>query len=84
MSLINISVKHGQTLDAVRANFEKAITEAQSRFAMWIHRVEWSPDRTSATLAGTGFELTIRYDAEAVHVTGDVPFMAKLLEAPLR
>jgi hypothetical protein len=84
MALVNVSVKHGQSLDAVRGSFEKAIAEAQSRFGMWIHRVEWSPDRTSATLGGSGFELTLKYDADAVHVTGDVPFMAKLIEAPLR
>jgi hypothetical protein len=49
---------------------------------MWIKRVEWSPDRTSAKVSGLGFALDLWYDEEAVHAIGEVPSFAKLLVDP--
>ena len=84
MPLINLTIKHGQSWDAAKASFEKGITDAQAQFAAWIQRVDWAPDRTSATLFGKGFELKMRVDTQEVHAVGEVPFFAKLLEAPLK
>jgi hypothetical protein len=84
MPLLSFSVKHGQTRDLARANFERGIGEASATFAMGIKSVEWSPDRTSAKLIGPGFEVTMWVDAEHVHATGDIPVFAKLFEAPLK
>jgi hypothetical protein len=84
MPLLKMSVKHGQTWDIARANFERGITEASTKFAIWIHRVEWSDDRTSAKLFGPGFVVEIRVDPQDVHATGDLPLFANLFEAPLK
>jgi hypothetical protein len=84
MPLLNMSVKHGQTWEIARANFERGITEASTKFAIWIQRVEWSADRTSAKLFGPGFVVEIWVDAQEVHATGDLPLIAKLFEAPLK
>ena len=84
MALLNLSVKHGQTWEVARANFEKGINEANTKFGMWIQRVEWSPDRTSARLFGLGFEIKMWVDAQEVHAEGDLPTFAKLFEAPLK
>ena len=84
MPLLNLSVKHGQTCDDARANFEKGIAEAGRAFAPWIQRVEWSPDRTSAQLFGMGFVIALWVDAQDVHATGDIPLFARLFEAPLK
>ncbi len=84
MPLLNLSVKHGQTWEVARANFEKGITEARTKFAIWIHRVDWSADRTSAKLSGMGFVVEMWVDAQEVHATGDLPAFARLLEAPLK
>jgi hypothetical protein len=51
---------------------------------MWIQRVEWSPDRTAVKLVATGFFVEMWVDAEEVHARGDLPFFAKLFEAPLK
>jgi hypothetical protein len=84
MSLLNLSVKHGQTLDVARANFEKGIESARAQFGMWIQQVEWSPDRTSARLSGPSFTLDMSVDAEHVYARGDLPFFARFIEAPLK
>ena len=46
MAELNMAVKHGQTAEVARANFEKAITTAHAQHGRWIRQVEWSPDRS--------------------------------------
>lgn len=84
MSLLNLSVKHGQTWEVARVHFEKGITEANAKFGMWIRRVEWSADRTSAKLFGPGFEVEMWVDAQAVHAQDDFSTFAKLFEVQLK
>ncbi|MFO0888516.1 MAG: hypothetical protein U0790_05130 [Isosphaeraceae bacterium] len=84
MAELNIAVKHGQTAEAARANFEKAIHEAQAQHGRWIHRVDWAPDRKSALLAGPGYELTLSFDDVNVYARGQVPLALKLFEGPVR
>jgi hypothetical protein len=84
MAELNMTVKHGQTPEQARANFEKAITQAQAQGGRWVRRVEWLADRTSALLTGPGFQVTLRVDDESVHATGHVPLPVKLLEGPVR
>ncbi len=84
MALLNLSVKHGQTWDVARVNFEKGIRDASQAFGAWIQRVEWSPDRTAAKLHAPGFFVELWVDAESVHARGDLPLVAKLFEAPLK
>jgi hypothetical protein len=48
-----------------------------------IQHVEWSADRNSVRLSGTGFTVDMRLDALEVHVTADVPLLGGLLSSPL-
>ena len=84
MSLLNLSVKHGQTWEVARVHFEEGITEANAKFGMWIRRVEWSPDRTFAKLFGPGFEVEMWVDVQEVHAKGDFSTFAKLFEVLLK
>src|SRR4051812_42154571 len=84
MSLLNLSVKHGQEWDVARVNFEKGIEAARTQFGMWIHRVEWSADRTSAKLFGPGFWVDMSVDPQEVHARGDIPIFARFIEGPLK
>jgi hypothetical protein len=83
MALINLSVKHGRTLDEARRLLEKAVQEAQTRFGPMIQRIDWSADRSSVKLFGVGFEAEMRVDAVDVHVSGDMPFLGNLLSGPM-
>ncbi len=84
MSAIKMSVKHGQTFDVAKANFDKGITAAEAQFGKFIKTVDWSDDRTAARLAGPGFTIDLNVDADSVHATGDVPFFVKFMEGPIR
>ena len=78
MSLINLSVQHGQTLDEARKHLETAVNEIQSRFGTLIRQVVWSTDRSQVRLEGTGFWVDMRVDAQAVHVSADIPVLGRL------
>jgi hypothetical protein len=84
MPALNMTVKHGQPKDAVRANFEKVINEARATHSRWIRNVEWSPDHTSAVLSGPAYEITLTIDDENVYARGSVPVPAKWLEGSVR
>ena len=84
MPLMNLTMKHGQTWETARVNFDKGISDASRSFSMWIQRVEWSADRTAATLHGHGFHVEMWVDPQDVHAKGDLPFFAKMFEAPLK
>ncbi len=83
MSLINVSLKHGQTLEEARASMEKAVGELRNRFGMMFQRTTWSDDRNRVRIDGTGFWVEMVVDAEQVHATGDIPFLGGLLGGPL-
>jgi hypothetical protein len=84
MAKVNMAIAHGQTLETAQANFERAISAAQTRFGKHIHRVDWSPDRDSVQMVGPGFDVVLSYDEHKVHVRGTVPFAFKLMEVPIR
>jgi hypothetical protein len=79
MSLINLSVRHGQTLPEAQKRLETAVHEIHSRFSALIRQVEWSADRSRVRLDGTGFWVEMWVDAEAVHVSADIPVLGRLL-----
>lgn len=83
MSELTFSVKHHRTLEQARSGLEEAVREAQSRFGPMIQRVDWSADRNSVSLSGTGFTARLWVDAELVHAVADVPFLARLLGSPV-
>ncbi len=84
MAELNMTVKHGQTADAARANFERVITAAHAHHGRWIRHVEWSADRKSAILSGPAYRLTLSFDDQNVYAKGNVPLALKLLEGPVR
>jgi putative polyhydroxyalkanoate system protein len=84
MAKIDLEVDHGQTPMAARASFEKAISAAQGRFGTWIHRADWSADRNSVRMTGTGFDVELSYDDQKVYVRGTVPLVARLMDGPIK
>jgi Putative polyhydroxyalkanoic acid system protein (PHA_gran_rgn) len=84
MPLFNLTVKHGRTQDAARAELARAIEEVQARFPGMVQRVEWSADRNSVRVSGAAFWAEMRVDPVEVHVTGDVPFLGSLLAGPIQ
>ena len=83
MSLINLSIKHGRTLEEAQSNLESAVQQVHSRFQALVRRVEWSADRRRVRLEGTGFWAEMWVDAQEVHVTGDIPLLGGLLGSPV-
>jgi hypothetical protein len=84
MAQLDMAVEHGQSPEAARINFERAVAAAQVEYAGWIHRLEWSQDRTAVTVTGTGFNVTLSYDDEKVYARGTIPLAFKLFERPIK
>ena len=78
MSLISLSIEHGQSCDQARARLEQAVAETTQRFGPLVRRVEWSADRNRVKIFGPGVQLELWVDAASVHVTGDIPILAQL------
>ncbi len=83
MSLINLSFKHGQSLDAARSDLEKAVLDVRAKLGPIIRGVEWSADRNSVLLSGPGFKADMRVDPQEIHVAMDVPVLGSLLGKPI-
>jgi len=79
MSLIHLSVQHGHTFDEAKKRLETAVREIQNRFSTLVQQVEWSTDRSQVRLEGTGFWIEMQVDAQAVHVSADIPVLGRLL-----
>jgi putative polyhydroxyalkanoate system protein len=78
MSLINMSVKHGLTLDQARAHLQQTVTEVSQRFGAMIDRVEWSADRNAVKIAGSSLQGDVWVDATDVHVNVELPFLLRM------
>jgi putative polyhydroxyalkanoic acid system protein len=83
MSLINLSVKHGRSLEEARSSLEAAVHKVHSQFKALIHQVAWSADRNRVRLDGVGFWVEMWVDALEVHVSGDLPLLGRLLGSPM-
>ena len=83
MSLINMTMKHGRSLDEARAAMEQAVRDLQARFKLMIRRAEWAPDRNQVRVEGVGFWLEMKVDPQEVHVSGDVPILGGFLGSNL-
>ena len=79
MSLITLSVQHGHTFDEAQKRLETAVHELMSRFGTMVQRVEWSTDRSQVRLEGIGYWIVMQIDAQAVHVSADIPVLGGLL-----
>ena len=83
MPLINLTVKHGRTVEEARARLEQSVDDVSTKFRSLVQRVEWTSDRNGVKLFDTGFEIEMRVDTEAVHLVGDIPLIGKLLGSPI-
>jgi putative polyhydroxyalkanoic acid system protein len=83
MSLINLSVKHGRSLEEARSHLEAAVHKVHSQFRALIQQVTWSADRNRVRLDGLGFWVEMWVDALEVHVSGDLPVLGRLLGSPM-
>jgi putative polyhydroxyalkanoic acid system protein len=79
MPLITLSVQHKHTFDEARKRLETAVHEFTSQFGTLVRRVEWSTDRSQVRLEGIGFWIEMHVDAQAVHVSADIPLLGRLL-----
>jgi hypothetical protein len=83
MPLINLSVKHGRTLEEARSQLETAVHRVHSQFKALVRQVAWSADRSRVRLDGVGFCVEMWVDAQEVHVSGDLPLLGRLLGSPM-
>jgi putative polyhydroxyalkanoic acid system protein len=79
MPVINLTVRHGRTLDDARRGLELAVQRVSGQFGPLVRRVEWAPDRDRVKLDGAGFWVEMWVDAQDMHATGDIPLLAGLL-----
>src|SRR5262249_28864165 len=79
MSLINLSVKHGRSLDEARSRLETAVHEIRGLFGAMVQRAEWSADRNHVRIDGAGFWVEMTVDEQHVHASGDILFLGNLL-----
>jgi Putative polyhydroxyalkanoic acid system protein (PHA_gran_rgn) len=83
MPLIDVTLKHGRTLEDARRTLETAVHRVTGQFGTLVRRVEWAADRNRVKLDGVGFWVEMWVDAEAVHATGDIPVLAELFGSQL-
>src|SRR5215467_4257334 len=83
MPLIDLTVKHGQTLEEARRRLAAAVRDVTERFGAVVSRVEWAADGNRVKLEGRGIWVEMWVDARDVHATGDIPILGALLGAPL-
>ena len=83
MPLLDLTLQHGRTLEEARGHLETAVNQISGRFGSLVRRVEWNADHSRAKLDGVGFSVEMWVDAQAVHATGDVPFLGGLLGSSL-
>ena len=79
MPLMTLSVQHGQTFDEARTRLGTAVHDITSRFGFLVRRVVWSTDRSQVRLEGSGCWIDMQVDAQAVHVSADIPVLGSLL-----
>ena len=79
MPLIDLTLRHGQTLEEARRRLEMTVNEVNARFGSMIRRTEWISDRSRVKVDGVGFWLEMAVDAQLLHATGDIPILGRLL-----
>ena len=84
MAQLDMAVEHGQTPEAARENFEKAIAAARTKYGRGFDG--WTGRRTGRPSASpaTGFDVRLSYDDRKVYARGTIPMAPKLLEGPIR
>jgi hypothetical protein len=81
--MINLSVKHGQSLEVARTQLDKAVQDVRATLGPLVQRIEWTDDHRTVTLHGAGFNVSMWVDEREVHATGELAFLGGLLSSPL-
>ena len=79
MPMIDLMLQHGQTVEEACRRLEITGTEVNARFGSMMRRAEWAADRSRVKLDGVGFWVEMSVDALALHATGDIPILGRLL-----
>ena len=79
MSLTNLSVKHGQTLEQARARLDETVRDVCGRFSVLVRGVDRDAQQDLVKIRGAGFEIELRVDAQDVHLRGDTSILSSLL-----
>jgi hypothetical protein len=83
MSLIILSLKHGQSQDEARNRLKVAISQFRQLFGSLIRQIDWSADGTQVRVDGARFWVEVVVDSQSVHATGDIALLGGLLGGPL-
>ena len=83
MSVVSLTVQHGRTKEEAARRLETAVGEVSNKLGAVLRRVDWAADRDRVKLDGVGFSLEMWVDDQAVHVTGDIPFLGRLFGSPV-
>lgn len=84
MSLIDLRLQHGQTVDEARRRLQSTVDELHRQLGGAIRSTSWSPDRDRVRLEGVGFWVEMAVDAQALHATGDILLLGRLLGGEMR
>ena len=79
MPLIDLTLRHGQTLEEASRRLEMSVNKVNTTFASIIQRTAWTGDRSRVRLDGLGFWLEMAVDAQSLHARGDIPILGRLL-----
>lgn len=82
MNDLTFTLKHGTTQDEAREHLRSAVGEVQGRFGGMIRSADWSADGDAVQIAGPGFDVEMRVDAERLHVAGHLGALGGLLSGP--
>jgi hypothetical protein len=83
MSLIDLTIEHRRTKDEAARRLATAVEEVRTSFGALVRQVDWAAERDRVRLGGVGFWIEMWVDDRAVHVTGDIPILGRLLGSPL-
>jgi carbon monoxide dehydrogenase subunit G len=82
MNDLTFTLKHGTSEDEAREHLRAAVGEVQGRFRGMIRSADWSADGNAVKIAGQGFDVDMRVDAERLHVAGHLGILGGLLSGP--
>jgi hypothetical protein len=83
MAIINLSMKHGRTLEDARGRLHTAVDEVRKLFGVLVQRVSWDAGGNHVRIDGAGFWVEMSVDSQDFHATGDLPMLAGLLGGPM-
>jgi hypothetical protein len=83
MPLINLSFKHGRSLEEARRHLKTAVEKVARQLGTLVRQVAWSADNNQVRLNGVGFWVEMWVDAHQVHASGDIPLLGGVLGSPV-